>query len=609
MKTLLTLLIPLLALASCQSQPASVKILDQKILPHPRLLFTGQEMENVKQLIASEPLVGELYATLLREADKLLDAPLQKMELRETDAVRMPNGSRQYTRSITLGMAYRLTGDKRYAQKVEEDIREVCNYPNWNPQHYLDVSAMTIGVAIAYDWLYDYFSDETKQLAVEAIKTKALDLALYEYENGDRGSWAKRETNWNIVCNSGMVLGALAIAAEYPVEAAKVIDNAVQYVPNCLNTYMPDGVCYEGPSYWSYTNIFLTLLLKALNDNFGHDFGLSEIEGFSRTALWYIHSVSPAGKVFNYANSSGTSPDVSPTYFFYSKHFRQPEVAAFFRDQLPARLKRSGFSESFFLSIPWFDNTPFDSKAPLPKLQVYKGINDIVVFNGNKNTSDFIYLIAKSGDPTKAHQHLDVGSFVVETNGIRWGDDLGSDTYSVPGAWEYGPDGRRWNYFRNSSLGHNTLSIDGKIQYSPGVANVAAYDDKATQPYATIDMSTSYEGQAKSVRRTFRLIDDATMVVVDSVELLSSSQTLRWSMVTNAAIECKGNVATLTREGKQFFLQINNPSSASFAVTEAKAFTEHERPVTGYQLLTVSVKGNSNQVIEIQMSSNAALAR
>jgi len=346
------------------------------------------------------------------------------------------------------------------------------------------------------------------------------------------------------------------------------------------------------------------MLLKALNDNFGHDFGLSAVEGISKTAQFYINSVSPAGRVFNFANSGGTAPEAAPVYFFFSKHYRQPEVAAFYRQLLPSLLNRTNLPQTFFLVIPWFDNTAFDSQAPLPKLQVFKGINDIVVFNGNKNTPNFIHLIAKSGDPTKAHQHLDVGSFVVETNGVRWGDDLGADTYSVPGVWEYRPDGRRWNYFRNSNLGHNTLNIDGKIQYSPGSADVVAYDAQAAQPYTTIDMSASYQGQANSVLRTFRLINDANIVVTDNVELLSPSQTLQWLMITNAEVECNGNIAKLTRDGQQFFLRINSPASAKFETREAKPHTEHERPITGYQLLTVSVTGSQQQVIEIQMSSN-----
>ena len=63
-----------------------------------------------------------------------------------------------------------------------------------------------------------------------------------------------------------------------------------------------------------------------------------------------------------------------------------------------------------------------------------------------------------------AHQQLDIGTFIIETNGIRWTDDLGSDNYGLPGFWDYKPDGQRWTYFRNSNFSHNTLSIDHRLQ-------------------------------------------------------------------------------------------------------------------------------------------------
>ena len=121
---------------------------------------------------------------------------------------------------------------------------------------------MTTAVAIGYDWLYDVLSPVTKQLIVSSIKTKALDLVVEEYKTGNSDSWAKRETNWNVVCNTGMVLGALAIEEYYPELTQHIIGEAVKYVPNCLKHLAPDGVCYEGPAYWGYTNMYLSLLLK-----------------------------------------------------------------------------------------------------------------------------------------------------------------------------------------------------------------------------------------------------------------------------------------------------------------------------------------------------------
>ena len=107
-----------------------------------------------------------------------------------------------------------------------------------------------------------------------------------------------------------------------------------------------------------------------------------------------------------------------------------------------------------------------------------------------------------------AHQQLDIGTFIIETNGIRWTDDLGSDNYGLPGFWDYKPDGQRWTYFRNSNFSHNTLSIDHRLQNSAGTGEIDRLDNKAAQPFVTMDMSTTYAGQSRFVYRTFRMLDD-----------------------------------------------------------------------------------------------------
>jgi hypothetical protein len=35
----------------------------------------------------------------------------------------------------------------------------------------------------------------------------------------------------------------------------------------------------------------------------------------------------------------------------------------------------------------------------------------------------------KEGTPNGSHAHMDAGSFVYETNGIRWAIDLGTEEY------------------------------------------------------------------------------------------------------------------------------------------------------------------------------------
>lgn len=581
----------------------SVRQSGKDLLQHPRLLFSKQEEQRIRDLFGTEPLLDSLYVGLMKEAERLLLVPPQedpRREIKNTKDI-LPISREQVYRMVNLALAYRLSGDRRFAEKAEKELVHVCNFPDWDPIHYLDVAEMTTAVAIGYDWLYDVLAPSTRQLVVHSIKTKALDLVVEEYNTGNADSWAKRETNWNVVCNTGMVLGALAIEEHYLELAKHIIGEAVRYIPNCLKHFAPDGVCYEGPAYWGYTNMYLSLLLKALNDNFGGDFGLSEMVGVDKSVLYYMHSTSPSGKIFNFANSGSTAPAAEPIYFYFSRAFNQPEVATFYRDVLSKTVHEGNYFRFYFLSIPWYDTASSTADA-LPKLKVYEGINDIVVFNGNRNIPNSLYLIAKTGDPDMAHQQLDIGTFIVEMNGIRWTDDLGTDNYNLPGFWDYKPDGQRWTYFRNSNFSHNTLSIDHKLQNSAGTGEIDRLDDRAAQPFVTMNMSTAYAGQSRFVYRTFRMLDDTRILVTDSVGLQSPSQSVQWSVITSADVECKGNTAVLRKDGKSFSLKIASPTNASFTTKAAKRGTEAEKPIEGYTVLSASVSGEPVQVIKVLLS-------
>lgn len=581
----------------------SVRQSGKELLQHPRLLFSKQEEQRIRDLFGTEPLLDSLYVGLMKEAERLLLVPPQedpRREIKNTKDI-LPISREQVYRMVNLALAYRLSGDRRFAEKAEKELVHVCNFPDWDPIHYLDVAEMTTAVAIGYDWLYDVLTPSTRQLVVHSIKTKALNLVVEEYNTGNADSWAKRETNWNVVCNTGMVLGALAIEEHYPELAKHIIGEAVRYIPNCLKHFAPDGVCYEGPAYWGYTNMYLSLLLKALNDNFGGDFGLSEMVGVDKSVLYYMHSTSPSGKIFNFANSGSTAPAAEPIYFYFSRAFNQPEVATFYRDVLSKTVHEGNYFRFYFLSIPWYD-TASSTADVLPKLKVYEGINDIVVFNGNRNIPNSLYLIAKTGDPDMAHQQLDIGTFIVEMNGIRWTDDLGTDNYNLPGFWDYKPDGQRWTYFRNSNFSHNTLSIDHKLQNSAGTGEIDRLDDRAAQPFVTMNMSTAYAGQSRFVYRTFRMLDDTRILVTDSVGLQSPSQSVQWSVITSADVECKGNIAVLRKDGKSFSLKIASPTNASFMTKAAKRGTEAEKPIEGYTVLSASVSGEPVQVIKVLLS-------
>lgn len=581
-----------------------------KAIPdHPRLLFTHDREMEIKKLESNDQFLCNLLNYLKEEADALLKE--RTMAYPANVSSILPVSREHIYRIITLSLAYRMFGDPRYAEKAQDNLVNVCNYPDWGPMHYLDVAEMSTAVAIGYDWLYDFMPYDVRCLIAKSIKNRALLPALKEYETGSL-VWGKRETNWNVVCNTGMAIAALAVAEDEPDMAGKIIKEAVGNVPLCLKYFSPDGVCYEGPGYWYYTMVNLAMLVSCLDDNLKTDFGLSNLSGIDKTASYYASSVSPSGLIFNFGDTYRNVPNYGPCYFFFSRRYGLPQVAEFYRkligDVMLSPDKNPRWH--FFLNIPWYDPSTASATAETPRMQIFSNqFNPILVLSGNRKDANSISLMAKGGAGDMPHQHLDAGSFVVETNGVRWLVDLGVEPadYSLDGFWDYTPyTGKRWSYFRYNNFSHNTLSLNGTLQNSAGRGSVLRFSADAEKPFGIIDLTSVYSNLASRVQRGFRLVSDNTILVQDEVSVLSDSCQVVWNSVTDAEITIKGDTAILCKGDKKLILKITAPVDAVFTKSAITSDQGPAAPIVGYDLLKVSlpVAKDSPCTIRILMGSD-----
>ena len=100
----------------------------------------------------------------------------------------------------------------------------------------------------------------------DAIREKGLNAGL------ENNGWVKSKNNWNLVCNAGMVMGALATAEDEPQLAAHYVAQAIASNPRVLKSYAPDGIYPEGPSYWAYGTTSQVMLASSLRSRIGQRF-------------------------------------------------------------------------------------------------------------------------------------------------------------------------------------------------------------------------------------------------------------------------------------------------------------------------------------------------
>ncbi len=572
-------------------------MLPDKLPDHPRLFFSDAQKTEIFKKAKTNTLLSDLIKTLKSEADRKLRLPLQQF----TSEGKMLSVSREeISRVLALAMAYRLFNDEKYAKKVQEELLNVCSFKSWSPTHFLDDAEMTTAVAIGYDWCYSYLSPETRKIIEKAILEKAFSPAWPIYETPGKTPFS-RENNWNMVCNSGMVTGALALADKYPEEAERIVNYAIKYTPNLLVAFAPEGVFNEGPGYWSYNGMYMALFFDNLNRILKNDFKLTEFEGLDNTARFYIAQVGATNQSFNFGDAS-EKVDYSPTFFCLSKLYNQPDVSFFYRELMESALREYqlngdfNFPRFFFLSIPWFDDSP-DVKVVDRSISVFNGVTDMIILNGGSlNDVNRLYLAAKTGRGSWSHNHLDGGSFVLDCDGERWGIEIGAETYSLPDFWDYKPGGVRWNYFRNTNQAHSTLAIDNKILNSDGMGEISGSDLTSSSPFGIFDLTPYFQGEAVSVMRGFRLISPKTILMRDELQLRKGTEKVSWRFNTNAEVKIDGNVAVLSQNGKKFYIRNLLSNETHMRVFSAEPYTRDEKPIKGVSIIEISLTASDKSI-------------
>src|SRR5690606_381154 len=146
--------------------------------------------------------------------------------------------------------------------------------------------------------------------------------------------------------------------------------------------------------------------------------------------------------------------------------------------------------------------------VPLDRL--FDGI-EAATLRSSRDDPGATYVGFKAGQPQYNHNQLDVGTFVLEAEGVRWAMDLGKDDYGLPGYFENNVGGRRWTYYRNRAEGHNTLVLDpgasAEDQTVKAKAPISRFETAPATGFAIGDLSSAYG--KRPVQRGVRLDRDA----------------------------------------------------------------------------------------------------
>ena len=550
---------------------------------HPSLLINTEQQKTVLANIESDPFFKALSEAIIKDADRLVG---RKPVERIMTGRRLLSVSRDcVNRLVCLGMAYRLTGDAKYFKQAETEMLAAAAFTDWNPSHFLDTAEMTGALGIGYDWFYAELSDESKTTIRNAIINKGINQSQTDnlVSNLKNNWWLASGNNWNQVCNGGITLGALAVRNEEPELAARIIHRAVITVKLSMDEYEPDGAYPEGPGYWSYGTTYNVALIAGLESVLGTDFGLSQREGFSKSADYYLHTTGPSGLYFNYADC-GHSGSVNPTVFWFARHFQKPYLLHHQLKMLwPEKATQIKASSSWFFPILLLWGKPI-AAVPQQLHWMGRGTTPVAVFRSSWTDTDAAYLAIKAGTASSNHAHIDAGSFVYEADGVRWALDPGAQDYNKMESrglniWNSSQNSERWQIFRYSNFAHNTLTVNGQLHNVRGVSRLVQFSDDASTPHAVIEMSDVFKGQLAKAARGAALLNDRRALIQDELKAGKTPATVRWAMVVPGKIEILSPAAArLTEKGKTLLFEVICPKATQLKIYPTDPPAEWDEP-------------------------------
>lgn len=535
-----------------------------KIPVHPRLLLLKGEEKRILAEIKQDTTWRKVHTAIIEESEAILSLPQSE---RVVIGRRLLGVSRESLRRIFfLSYAWRLTHQKKFFNRCEEELLTASKFQDWNPSHFLDVAEMTMAIAIGYDWLYNDLSQKSREIISKAIIEKGLTPSLDSKYNG----WLRGNNNWNQVCNAGITYGALAVYENQPAASIALVERAIKSIELPMKEYAPDGNYKEGYSYWGYGTSFNVFFNNALEKIFGSDFNLNSQPGFMQTAFFYENLIGPSGQPFSYSDCGGIE-GLQPAMFWFADKLKDPSLLYIEKNYLLASTFNVKSNRLLPAAMLWANGVTVNSMLePVKKVWDGKGGNEVMMMRTDWQKGSGIYVAVKAGSPALSHAHMDAGSFVMDANGVRWSSDFGMQQYhSLESAgldiWNMSQNSQRWGVFRYTNYAHSTLTINGQLQNVNGAARLTKTADNPINSYAVMDLSSIYNKQLQQATRGISIVNKQYVVVRDELETGDSTCIIRWSMLTPATVTAiNGNQARLTNKGQKLTMYINGLPDATF---------------------------------------------
>jgi hypothetical protein len=504
---------------------------------HPRLLFTKQERDQIRDSIKNNEMNvlginnGLLWQKLKEKADRYLHEKnititYPNISYKHTVPVPIeqypyipdPEGLVDYPywtqfsihvqkRLAVLSLAYSASGNQDYAHKIKEYLLSLASFTRWyefperSVKWNLSTPFLVLGISIAYDSIFEILTENEREVIRMSILEKGLRPS---------GLYIGDEDQHNIVVanQAAMIAGSLAILGETD-GVEKYVEHAKMYLENYLNSRL-NMVETEGLFYNAIAAKNITLALWMLQNVTGekliqHPYLMNYIP----EQLFFFQAAGNRSSFANFSDSlenmditllmcAAASIGKHPVASHYLKayEYQKEDLLFFLKDAPPPESPEYFYKNSYskvFQSIGWSS-----------------------IRNGWGEGS---HVLGFTSSPSaRDHNHYDQNDIILNVAG-EW-------LITTPGYQEYSPGPRR--EYTLGTIGHNCLLVNGKGQTVYGDGETTLHILAPLFDAVTGMTSKSYGGEVDTWKRTIWHVDQDHYVVMDYVEKNNEQDTLEF---------------------------------------------------------------------------------
>lgn len=559
-----------LAAACCSAAAAQdynvdfAKVAAQK---HPRLLLDNNDFKAIRKAVASSPneAVKLIHKTLVDDQTKNMTLDNKSFHFK-ADGVKNPLGeARTFLRyAIAASYSYRMTKDRTFVYDFEPIIEYYCdNFDEWMKITPIDAfiihTEYALGLAFAYDWMYDALKPSLKTRMEEQMRAHVLECKWNESDGNNRSQ----------VCNASYMACAIAMADK--LDAADMAGKMKFRIENLRKTmsliYDQDGASNESASYWSYGADFQAFALAVLDKSFGTDFGLMDTSGFRKTLTYHNMTCDNLGNYFDFGDcNKGVSG--SPCVLYYAWKFNDPNAA--YSELKILREKSYKYNREAIVALVGAIGLGKDF-APVQSSRKYyaavTGKVPVAIARTGYDKSD-AYAGIKGGASTAPHGHMDIGTFTYEAYGQRWASDYYHYAYqrhrnilkTLNAPRKKDITHPSWSFFHINNRQHNTLTVNGHNLVPTAEGKIVDTLNTGKEWGATLDMSACYALDLTKAVRSIVLREDQSFDVKDCVTANENGEAqIRWTLCTLAKPEVTADGIILTKGGVKMLLKTDAP--------------------------------------------------